>query len=209
MICKTIVKARCEEFTDIFMAIRSLVVAGITKKQLETLILADTFRNFNYNKKTLITNLDSLYNYGELVKDLDPSLVLIPDIEIVDEYDNYLLLEQEKELFGFYISNHPATSYKTNTNAISLENLDKYFDKLVTTIVLVENIKEITTKKGDKMAFVSCSDETGSVDYTFFPKLWNNINIKKGNLYKIVGRVEKRYNQIQIIVNGVEELGDN
>lgn len=208
-VCKTIVKARCEEFTDIFMAIRSLVVAGITKKQLETLILADTFRNFNYNKKTLITNLDSLYNYGELVKDLDPSLVLIPDIEIVDEYDNYLLLEQEKELFGFYISNHPATSYKTNTNAISLENLDKYFDKLVTTIVLVENIKEITTKKGDKMAFVSCSDETGSVDYTFFPKIWNNINIKKGNLYKIVGRVEKRYNQIQIIVNGVEELGDN
>lgn len=208
-VCKTIVKARCEEFTDIFMAIRSLVVAGITKKQLETLILADTFRNFNYNKKTLITNLDSLYNYGELVKDLDPSLVLIPDIEIVDEYDNYLLLEQEKELFGFYISNHPATSYKTNTNAISLESLDKYFDKLVTTIVLVENIKEITTKKGDKMAFVSCSDETGSVDYTFFPKIWNNINIKKGNLYKIVGRVEKRYNQIQIIVNGVEELGDN
>ena len=119
------------------------------------------------------------------------------------------LNEQEKELFGFYISNHPATSYKTNTNAISLENLDKYFDKLVTTIVLVENIKEITTKKGDKMAFVSCSDETGSVDYTFFPKIWNNINIKKGNLYKIVGRVEKRYNQIQIIVNGVEELGDN
>ena len=208
-VCKTIIKARSEEFTDIFMAIRSLVVAGITKKQLETLILADTFRNFNYNKKTLITNLDSLYNYGELVKDLDPSLVLIPDIEIVDEYDNYLLLEQEKELFGFYISNHPATSYKTNTNAISLENLDKYFDKLVTTIVLVENIKEITTKKGDKMAFVSCSDETGSVDYTFFPKIWNNINVKKGNLYKIVGRVEKRYNQIQIIVNGVEELGDN
>lgn len=208
-VCKTIIKARSEEFTDIFMAIRSLVVAGITKKQLETLILADTFRNFNYNKKTLITNLDSLYNYGELVKDLDPSLVLIPDIEIVDEYDNYLLLEQEKELFGFYISNHPATSYKTNTNAISLENLDKYFDKLVTTIVLVENIKEITTKKGDKMAFVSCSDETGSVDYTFFPKIWNNISIKKGSLYKIVGRVEKRYNQIQIIVNGVEELGDN
>lgn len=208
-VCKTIIKARENTFTDIFMAIRSLVVKGITKKQLETLILADTFRNFNYNKRTLITNLDSLYNYGELVKDLDPSLVLIPDIEIVDEYDNYLLLEQEKELFGFYISNHPATSYKTNTNAISLENLDKYFDKLVTTIVLVENIKEITTKKGDKMAFVSCSDETGSVDYTFFPKIWNNINIKKGNLYKIVGRVEKRYNQIQIIVNGVEELGDN
>lgn len=207
-VCKTIVNARCEEFTDIFIAIRSLVVKGITKKQLETLILADVFRNFNYNKRTLITNLDSLYNYGELVKDLDPSLVLIPDIEITDEYSNYLLLEQEKKLFGFYISNHPTTSYKTATNAISLENLDKYFDKLVPTIVLVENIHEITTKKGDKMAFVTCSDETGSGEYTFFPQVWNNINIKKGSIYKIVGRVEKRYDQTQIIVSEVLELGE-
>ena len=207
-VCNTIVNARCEEFTDIFIAIRSLVVKGITKKQLETLILADVFRNFNYNKRTLITNLDSLYNYGELVKDLDPSLVLIPDIEITDEYSNYLLLEQEKKLFGFYISNHPATSYKTTINAISLENLDKYFDKLVPTIILVENIHEITTKKGDKMAFVTCSDETGSGEYTFFPQVWNNVNIKKGSIYKIVGRVEKRYDQTQIIVSDVLELGE-
>ena len=207
-VCNTIVNARCEEFTDIFIAIRSLVVKGITKKQLETLILADVFRNFNYNKRTLITNLDSLYNYGELVKDLDPSLVLIPDIEITDEYSNYLLLEQEKKLFGFYISNHPATSYKTTINAISLENLYKYFDKLVPTIVLVENIHEITTKKGDKMAFVTCSDETGSGEYTFFPQVWNNVNIKKGSIYKIVGRVEKRYDQTQIIVSDVLELGE-
>ena len=207
-VSRTVIKARKEKFTDIFEAIRELVGEGITKKQLETLILADCFRNFKYNKRTLIMNLDSLYNYGELVKDLDPSLVLIPDIEIVDEYDNYLLLEQEKDLFGFYISNHPATSYKgTVTNCISLEQLNKYFDKLVTTVVLVESIKEITTKKGDKMAFASCSDETGSVDYTFFPKIWNIIELKKGHLYKIVGRVEKRYDQIQMIVSQIEEIG--
>lgn len=207
-VSRTVIKARKEKFTDIFEAIRELVGEGVTKKQLETLILADCFRNFKYNKRTLIMNIDSLYNYGELVKDLDPSLVLIPDIEIVDEYDNYLLLEQEKDLFGLYISNHPATSYKgTVTNCISLEQLNKYFDKLVTTVVLVESIKEITTKKGDKMAFASCSDETGSVDYTFFPKVWNSIELKKGHLYKIVGRVEKRYDQIQIIVSQIEEIG--
>ena len=208
-VSRTVIKARKEKFTDIFEAIRELVGEGVTKKQLETLILADCFRNFKYNKRTLIMNIDSLYNYGELVKDLDPSLVLIPDIEIVAEYDNYLLLEQEKDLFGFYISNHPATSYKgTVPNCISLEQLNKYFDKLVTTVVLVESIKEITTKKGDKMAFASCSDETGSVDYTFFPKIWNIIELKKGHLYKIVGRVEKRYDQIQMIVSQIEEIGE-
>ena len=207
-VSRTVIKARKEKFTDIFIAVRELVKEGLTKKQLETLILADCFRNFKYNKRTLIMNLDSLYNYGELVKDLDPSLVLIPDIEIVDEFDDYLLLEQEKTLFGFYISNHPATSYKGNiANCISLEQLNKYFNKLVTTVVLVETIKEITTKKGEKMAFVKCSDETGNVDYTFFPKIWNNIDLKKGHLYKIVGRVEKRYDQIQMIVSQIEEIG--
>ena len=100
-VSRTVIKARKEKFTDIFVAVRELVKEGLTKKQLETLILADCFRNFKYNKRTLIMNLDSLYNYGELVKDLDPSLVLIPDIEIVDEFDDYLLLEQEKDLIWF------------------------------------------------------------------------------------------------------------
>ena len=58
------------------------------------------------------------------------------------------------------------------------------------------------------MAFVTCSDETGSGEYTFFPQVWNNVNIKKGSIYKIVGRVEKRYDQTQIIVSDVLELGE-
>ena len=58
-----------------------------------------------------------------------------------------------------------------------------------------------------KWLFVKCSDETGNVDYTFFPKIWNNIDLKKGHLYKIVGRVEKRYDQIQMIVSQIEEIG--
>ena len=68
-----ILKARDKEFTNIYEAFSKLVRAGVTKKQLETLILSDCFRNLGYNKKTLITNLDSLINYGTITIDLDES----------------------------------------------------------------------------------------------------------------------------------------
>ena len=53
----------------------------------------------------------------------------------------------------------------------------------------MKKIKEITTKKGDKMAFITGSDETGSIEYTLFPKTYNNYinNISTGYLLKIKG----------------------
>ena len=73
-----------------------VVIEGIGKKNFETLIYADVFKNFRINRKTLIENLDSLINYAELTKDIDPSLVMKPEIEEQEEYSNVFLLEKEK-----------------------------------------------------------------------------------------------------------------
>ena len=62
------------------------------------------------------------------------------------------------------------------------------------------------------MAFITGSDETGSIEYTLFPKTYNNYfnNISTGYLLKIRGRVEKRVNEYQIIVDRIKILeGDN
>ena len=40
------------------------------------------------------------------------------------------LMEQELNVFGFYLSNHPVTEYKLkNKNVMPLSNIEKYFDK--------------------------------------------------------------------------------
>ena len=71
----------------------------------------------------------------------------------------------------------------------------------------IEKVKEITTKKGDKMAFVTGSDETGSKEFTIFPKTYNQYsNIEKGNLLLVRGKVEKRLNELQIIVDKIKFL---
>lgn len=205
-----IIKKAKEEgpFKDIFDCFSRLYIAGLGKKNFETLIMADVFKEYNLNRATLYYNLDSLYNYAELTKDLDPSLVMKPDLEIQNEYENSYLLEKEKEVFGFYLSSHPTTMYqKDNPYCIPLNLVEKSFGKQVDNLILVDKIKVINTKKGDKMAFITGSDETATIEYTLFPKIYNNYqNIEVGDLLKIRGNVERRLDQIQVIVEKIKFL---
>lgn len=195
-------------FEDIFDCFSRLYISGLGKKTLEVLINANVFNEFNYNRATLIYNLDSLFNYAELTKDIDPSLVMKPEIEFQPEYENSYLLEKEKEVFGFYLSSHPTTMYKKdNPYCIPLNIIENYFNKKIDTLVLVEKIKVINTKKGDKMAFLTGSDETGSCEFTLFPKTFNNYQtLERGDIIKIRGNVEKRLNEIQIVVEKIKNL---
>ena len=205
----TIIEERNKsKFTDVYDCFSRLTRAGTTKKTFEILIQADVFKEFNYNRATLIFNLDNLYNYGELTKDLDESLVSKPEIVFQQEYDLKDLLEKEKEVFGLYLSNHPTNMYKLdNPNCINLNEISNHFNKIVDTLILVDKIKTISTKKGEKMQFITGSDETSSADYTLFPDVYNEYpNIKKGDLLKIRGKVEKRLNTYQIIVNKIRNL---
>ena len=200
------------KFTDIYDCISRLYLSGVGKKSIETLIIADVFKEFGYNRATLIYNLDSLFNYAELTKDIDPSLVIKPEIEYQKDYSNDVLLEKEKEVFGFYLSQHPTSNYrKDNPYCIPLNIVEKYQNKKVDTLILVDKIKVIDTKKGEKMAFITGSDETATMEYTLFPKTFNNYqDISKGDLLKIRGNVERRLDQIQIIVERIKNLkGEN
>lgn len=213
VICQAIKKAKLGgNFTDIYDCFSRLYIAGIGKKSLETLIIANVFREYNYNRKTLIYNLDNLFNYAELTKDIDPSLVMKPDIEYQEEYKTNYILEKEKLVFGFYLSAHPTTMYiKDNPYCIKINEINKYFSKKVDTLILIEKMKIINTKKGEKMAFITGSDETNSMEYVLFPKVYNeNINLKIGDVIKIRGTVERRQNELQIVVEKIKNLtGEN
>ena len=61
------------------------------------------------------------------------------------------------------------------------------------------------------MAFITGSDETATMEYTLFPKIYKRYpNIEKGDLLKIRGTVERRLDQIQIIIERIKDLkGEN
>ena len=61
------------------------------------------------------------------------------------------------------------------------------------------------------MAFVTGSDETCSREFILFPKTYKEFSdIEKGKLLKIRGKVERRIDEIQIIVEKIKYLkGDH
>ncbi len=208
-----IIKARDnKKFNDIYDCFSCLVINGVNKKTIESLIYAQAFRSFNLNIKTLIENLDELYNYATLTKDLDPSLVMRPIIERSNEFSAEYILEEEKNLFGFYLTHHPTSKYlQQNNDIIFLNKINKYQNKKVRVLIFVENIKTIKTKKGEDMAFITGSDETSKLEFTLFPTLYKIYpNIERGMIIKIDGRVEKRLADLQIIINNLDILnGEN
>ena len=207
--CKDILETRKDGlFQDIFDFFGRVHKRSITRKVIESLIDASCFDRFGYNHATLFHNLDALLNYQELAKDLDPDFILKPEIEVVAEYPKEMLMMKEKEVFSFYFSDHPASSIRpTHPKAILVKEVPNYFNRQVEMIVLVENLKTITTKKGDRMAFLSGSDETGTMDFTLFPKVFERYNdVQKGQLYVIRGNVEKRLDQYQVIVQIIKKV---
>lgn len=171
----------------------------ISKNTLITLIDADVFSSFNINHETLKNNLDACFTYADLIKDLDSSLVNKPEMVYYPECDDITLTNKEKELYGFYISNHPASKYPDVFKQI---NIRDNFNKLIETVVIIDRINVITTKNNKDMAFITASDETTSNEFVLFDKP----DFKVGDLLNIKGRVERRNDKFQIVINTYKKI---
>ena len=200
---KEILKERKKEkFKDFFDFVKRCYGRTINKKTIEYLIYAGCFDSFNYNHQTLINNIDIAINYAELVKDLDESLITVPEIEIFDEYDNNILIKQEYDTFGFYLSYHPVQNYRKNN--INTTYIKDYFNKIINIYLLIDNVRTIKTKKEDKMAFVLGSDEYGEIDMVMFPRTYQKFyNLSRGEIVLVTAKVERRINKYQLVINNI------
>jgi len=189
-----------DPYLDFFDFVARTYGKSVNTKTIENLIYGGCFDAFNETRATLINNIDNAIIYAELISGLDASLVTKPVLEKHPEFAADILMNKELELYGFYVSNHPASKYE----GIKINQITNHFDQVITTIGLLEKVKTIKTKNGDTMAFLEISDETGKLDYTVFPTKIDYVNkIKKGDLLKVVGKVEKRFDKYQVVVNTI------
>ena len=192
-------------YKDIFDFVKRVYGKSVNKKTLESLAYAGTLSSFGYNIKTIINNLDVLTNYAELAGSIFDDDIPKPSIDLYPEYSKRELLEYEFETFGFYLSNHIITEYRSKyNNHIMIKDIEAHFDKNIKLIVYVERLKEVNTKSNNKMLFVTGSDEMGKIDLVLFPTVYSSVDeISKGNILLVDGRVEKRFDKYQIVVNKV------
>ena len=84
----------------------------------------------------------------------------------------------EKEALGFYLTGHPLKEYGEELKrygVVSTRHLTECADLAEVTVGgFVTARKEIQTKKGDRMAFLTLEDEEGRVEITVFPDVYRS-----------------------------------
>ena len=154
---------------------------NLNKKSMEALIKSGAFDNFE-ERSLLLANMDMLLEYNKESggnKDQNSlfasssqvsTLRLIPasPVTIIER------LAWEKELLGLYVSGHPLEQFKEKlaTQKMTIKKIkeESKGNDLVVVGGLIENIRDILTKNGDKMFFIKFADLTDEIELVVFPK---------------------------------------
>jgi DNA polymerase-3 subunit alpha len=137
-----------------------------------------------------------------------------PELPDVSEWGERQLLAYEKESLGFYITGHPLAQYEEmlaqyanfDTASIS-EAKDNQEVKLGG---VVSKLREITTRKGDRMCFATVEDLKGSVEVVVFSDVYaESMQLIKGDRPVFVqGAADADGENVKIIARRIIPVDD-
>ena len=178
---------------------------GIKKSVIESLIKGKVLDCFKLSHATMLNGLEEVLRYAEVLKDVDETLVEKP---LLKNYPDEVktLMDDEYQMYGFYVSNHPASKYN-GKEITKIKQIKEFLGKNINLVILVNDIKKIKTKNNQDMAFLLGSDETGKMDFVLFPKNIGYLEeLKVGSLVNVYGTVARRLDKYQININRIRVL---
>jgi DNA polymerase-3 subunit alpha len=142
------------------------------------------------------------------------SLSTAPKAAPVADYPPTEKLRLEKELVGFYLSDHPLKQLAPKVKLLSplaLGSLEEQADKAkVSAVVMVPELRQVTTRKGDRMAVLQLEDLTGSCEAVVFPKAYARLadHLMVDARLLVWGSVDRRDERVQLIVDDCRSIDD-
>ena len=137
-----------------------------------------------------------------------------PKAAPVADYPPTEKLKLEKELLGFYISDHPLRQLSAQVSLlspISLARLEEQADKAKVSIVaMVPELRQVNTRKGDRMAVLQLEDLTGSCEAVVFPKTYARLadHLMVDARLLVWATVDRRDERVQLIVDDCRSIDD-
>lgn len=229
-----ILRARKEaQFASIEDFLKRVSSRAVNRKALESLIKAGAFDRYA-ERTTLLHNLDTLQAFasriqkqassgqtdifGNSVDDSGatdiPKLQLVAPSQAIDMHDQ---LVWERELLGLYLSQHPLDAFGTflEEQCVPVASLKpEHEGKNVSVGGAILDVREITTKNGQKMAFIKLEDLSGEIEVILFPNafqqtvgLW-----RRDRIVLIRGKVNSKDREgksggdVKLIVDDAREI---
>lgn len=208
---KALLTARKEAgaFTTIFDLALKLSATQFNEKAITQLIYAGALDCLGKSREVLLATLPAAKAHAMLHrKTLDIPLAEAqrvifgtPKHEVATASTLRETLQHEKNVLGFYVSEHPLTEINKNGKS-ALDIMNCLAGSAIEWHAIIQEVKVIRTKKGEQMAFVQAEDETGVLSLTIFPQLYRQVAtlLIEETIVLIQGVVEQRNGKVQIQV---------
>lgn len=196
---------------------------NLNKKSLEALIKAGALDSFGIDRGILLGNIENLLAYNKessnlpsnqdslfsSMTDSSHSEIRLAEVPNADMRDK---LAWEKELLGLYISGHPLDRYR---DVMSKRDLDIKKVKtemkegdIATLACIVEEVRAISTKNGESMAFVKIADFSGTLEAVVFPRVLSEFKhaFTPDKCLAVKGKVSERNGEKSLIIERAKTL---
>ncbi|MEC9485678.1 MAG: DNA polymerase III subunit alpha [Candidatus Izemoplasma sp.] len=206
---KAILEERKKKNFTSFVDFVSRVHQIVNKRVIESLILVGACDEFDHSKRAMMSQLDDILGYSDYGAFIDQQEFVITPMS---EFPYEEVMTHEKELLGFHLVTHPIIKYeKMITEKDLLTPTDITQDNTNQTVRLlgmVSRITEITTKKGDQMAFITIDDEDSELDGVLFPRTYQRFKniLEKQHIFLFLGKVEFRNKRLQYIIDKIHKM---
>ncbi len=216
------------QFSSLFDFSQRVDLRKVNKRVIESLIKGGAFDSTGARRSQLMFTLGDALEKGQMAQRqrsddqmnmfglLSQSGAGIRPAELphMEEWPETELLTFEKEALGFYISGHPLAKYRqdlqllTDTDTVQITKLED--GASVTLGGVVSSIKEISSKKGERMVFVTLEDLCGFAEIIVFPDVFKRVSllIKSDVPILVRGRLTKDEKSTKVIAEEVIPLSD-
>lgn len=201
---------------------------NLNKRSLEALIKTGAMDEFG-ERGRLLANMENLLKYNKDVgKQPDSQDSLFGIFDGTDNQTKFKLddapsaskeevLGWEKELLGLYISGHPLDKWKSalDKQKINIKKIKEDVDS-VRTIVdkgqpiagIITEIRVISTKKNDQMAFMKIADLSDTIEVVVFPKTFTQFKsiLVVDKCLAVIGKISDRNGEIGLIAEKMKGI---
>lgn len=227
---ESIIHARAEQpskkFADLETFFEAVDLRKVNKKTIEALIKAGALDGYGYNRRELIEGYSKFIESAARSKEDkaigQTSLFAMDDagtpekiqLNRASAWTKSESLFNEREVLGFYLSQHPLSGFDPLAKTFQCSNIEKIMAMSgggkINMIGLIGQFREIITKKGTRMAFVQIEDQTGSLEGVVFPDLYAKAEkwIKSDNILLVAANVEDKDGAKKLIVEGIKSLDE-
>jgi DNA polymerase-3 subunit alpha len=214
-------------FENLFDFAERLDQRVLNKRLLESLVKAGAFDSLNKNRAQTFGAIEALARHSQATHEArvsnqnslfgDDTAQRRPQLPKVPDWPPMERLQNEFAAIGFYLSSHPLAAYERSLQRLGVSRaadlpalLARGAPGRIKLAGTVVDRQERTSAKGNRFAFVQCSDQSGAFELTVFSELLgskrNLLEAGQAILISADGRLDGE--QVKLTAQTVDKLDD-